>query len=511
MSQTHGTSVFEMVSQVVDETRKKLAVDTSSGVDKTAAVEEKPATPKEKLAGDFTEDELLKVAEACEFLSENFQSVIDDRTPQEKLAEYAAIHDAVVKTAVEGESHSPTGNAKPESDPPKTVALDSSGTGVGGNNAVPSEATNTPGTSLDAGESGEATPGHQSPKTVTPSEKANPQDAPNALETNKEMMMADQPEDILKQSMVAKMSAALKGESQSNVATEVTGLLKKAAETGVPPEVAIALIRQTRGDEIAKIAEDAIFPAKIVAGTEPALQSEPGVPSQLSQGSEVGSNTPRETAPTTGEAQGRQLVANNEAATKATKREAKTQNARSALNELLTEPAMSAPHDKTLQQSLDNTSSAGVKISAASVAAAKEMLRKFAAASPENATKLSALLKLAQDPELAAALAGGGEEAPSDEAIEAASAGVTPEELIQATEIVSAQAEEAAAAEQAQAAAEAEKAGQSGVAPPPPAAAAVGPAAPGAGGPTAATPPPAPAVAPTQAPGMGAGQPIPQG
>jgi hypothetical protein len=196
------------------------------------------------------------------------------------------------------------------------------------------------------------------------------------------------------------------------------------------------------------------------------------------------------------------LIASNDAAINATKGQAKTQNSRSALQELLAEPALSAGHDKVLSQSLDNTSSAGVKISAAQANAARTLLQKFASTSPELAQKVNNLLKLAMDPDMAA---GGGvappaggaaaavpddevpavpppmegmppaegmppmegmpgaeggmpgaeggmpgmEEggAPSDEALEAVKAGVTPEELAAAEALLAQQGEMAAAVE----------------------------------------------------------------
>ena len=129
--------------------------------------------------------------------------------------------------------------------------------------------------------------------------------------------------------------------------------------------------------------------------------------------------------------------------------------------ELLTEPALTEQTDRALQESLDNTSSAGVKISAA-----REMLRKFAKASPKNAKKLAHVLKKVAEGEATpqravpeAAPAGpavapempmegpaegmpaemaGAEAGPSEAALQAAAAGVTPEELAIAEALLSA-------------------------------------------------------------------------
>lgn len=461
-----GPSVFDMLKTVLDESREELA-EESSGSIKTAAAVQAPAVSVGTIAG-FNTGELSKLADACDHLADNIHVVSDDRTPQEKLAEYAAIHEAMLKRAEEAGDNNPnkthqTQKSSPESDPPETVTTDSSGTGVGGSTAIPSEETNTPGESLDAGESGAATPGHQSPKDTAPNEKPNQQDAATAMETNEGMMMPDQPEDVLKQA--ASMSPtfqALAYGGEPHPLDVVTGLLEKAAHSGIPPKTAMFMIRKRLGDDYVKVAEDAINPASVSGGTAPLLQSSAGVPSPLMQGSEVGENTPRDTAPTSGEGGGRELLSSVEAAINATKRQAKAQN-RSALSEVLSEPAMSSAHDKTLQKSLDNTSNAGVKISSAQADAARELLRKFVDASPDNAQKLAARVKLAQDPDMAAAPAAApapppmaaavpevapeeeameepaGEEPVSDEALEAVKAGVTPEEVAEAEQLLAAQ------------------------------------------------------------------------
>jgi hypothetical protein len=180
------------------------------------------------------------------------------------------------------------------------------------------------------------------------------------------------------------------------------------------------------------------------------------------------------------------LLSSVESAINATKGQAKQQN-KGALGEVLTEPSMSKSHDKALHESLDNTSGAGVKISSAQANAARELLRKFQDSSPENHKKLAALAKLSMDPDVAAgggvapeatgemspmpddeaSLEEGGVEGPSPEAMEAAAAGVTPEEVAQAEELLAAQgvAEEAAAGEEAGAPGAGEKDSQMGMGP----------------------------------------------
>lgn len=485
-----GPSVFDMLKMVLDESREKLAAESSGSV-KTAAAVAAPQ-PQRAIAG-YSTSELSKLADACDHLADNLHLVADNRSPVEKLAEYAAIHDAMLKRAEEAgdvsqsKAHQTQGS-KPESDPPETVTTDGSGTGVGGTTAIPSEETNTPGESMDAGESGASTQGHQSPKNTAPNEKPNRQDAATAMETNQEMMMPDQPEDVLKQA--AMMSPTFQS-LKYNPASVVVGLLEKAAQSGIRPEAAITLIRRKYGDEFVKAAEDALNPASISGGTEPLLQSDAGTPSPLSQGSEAGVNTPRkETGPRSGQAA--DALASVESAINLTKRHAKAHN-KSALGEVLTEPALSSAHDKTLQVSLDNTSEAGVKISSAQADAARELLRKFMDTSPENAQKLAYRMKLAQDPDMAAAPPAAAEpaaapppevapeeemaeeegEAPvSDEALEAAKAGVTPEEVAEAEQLLAAQGMAAMQAAQAAPAPE-EAMGPPGAAPveaaPPPA------------------------------------------
>lgn len=466
------TSVFDMVHRVLGDAKEKIAADkaaASGGVVKTAAPQ-----PESKVASraGFSDEYLNKLSSACDHLSTSLHLVVDQRSPQEKLAEFAAINQALQKRAFEGgDKPHQTAQANPDSISPMTVTPDASGTATesAGANAIPSEGATTPGESLDAGESGSSTPAHQLPKTVTPNESPNQQDAANALETNLGMMMPEQPEDLLQQGggelstgsppigsktaearalrTIGKLTGQFEQDTREKMAAakQVRVLLIKAAQAGIPEAVALAMLG-------IKTAEDAINPATISGSTSPILQTDPGTPSPLSQGAEAGTNTPRQTAPTTGEGGGRELVSSNESAMNASKGQAKSQN-KGALSELLTEPSMSAAHDQTLSKSLDNTSSAGVKISAA-----RELLKKYAASSPEAAQKLAALAKLAEDPDMMGAegppaeappmageappMAGGAPMAdetavaPSEEALAAVEAGVTPEELAQAEELL---------------------------------------------------------------------------
>lgn len=114
-----------------------------------------------------------------------------------------------------------------------------------------------------------------------------------------------------------------------------------------------------------KQAEDAINPAQISAGPE--------VPPGTSAAGEPGG------APAGGLPQGStSLVESNEAAINYTKGEAKAKS-KADLRKVLTEPAMSASTDSTLQKTLDSTDQAGAKISSAiKTAAARALLEKLA-------------------------------------------------------------------------------------------------------------------------------------
>ena len=458
-----NTSVFEMVHQVLGDAKEKLARDASQGVEKKAAAAKSTPSAKNLVDTKLSDEYLGKLASACDHLSTHLHLIDQKRTPQEKLAEYAEINRALMKKAFEGgDKQHQTTEADSDSVSPSSVTPDDSGTGVGAGNAIPSAPNSATGTGTEAGAGGEATSANIPPKSVTPSEKPNVNDAANALETNQGMMMPEQPEDLLNQPggdeatgktasaralrTINKASGKADRDLREKVAQakRVKVLMAKAAQAGIPPKVALGLLRKMAGDE-----EN---PASISAGSDPLLQSEPGVPSVLSQGSEVGSNTPRGSAPTSGEGGGRELISSNEAAMNATKGQAKNQN-KGALSELLTEPMQSSAHDHTLQQSLDNTSSAGVKISAA-----RELLKKLAVSSLGTRRKVAALVKKAEGEEamppappaeaampvaeevppeaMGAEAEGGG----MDAALAAVLAGVTPEDLMAAEELLAGEA-----------------------------------------------------------------------
>lgn len=135
------------------------------------------------------------------------------------------------------------------------------------------------------------------------------------------------------------------------------GMVPKFAES---PEGQLAFKNMTL---LAKLAEDAINPAKISAGA--------AVPPQASASGQAGGQ-PAGGAPK-GPTQG---ISSNQAAIDLTRREA-YKNRISDMSKWLTQPMDSAKHDSTLQVTLDHTREAGPKIASANVktAAAQAVLK----------------------------------------------------------------------------------------------------------------------------------------
>lgn len=132
---------------------------------------------------------------------------------------------------------------------------------------------------------------------------------------------------------------------------------------------------------LSKLAEDAINPAQISGGAAPAQGAAP--PPGASPAQE---GTPSEPSDVNSQ---KRLIDSNEAAINYTKREAKA-DPKSDVNKVLDEPALTSSTDSTLQDTLEHTQQAGVKISAAltKTAAAQALLYKLAeAACGEKNTK----------------------------------------------------------------------------------------------------------------------------
>jgi hypothetical protein len=454
-----------MVHQVLAESEAKLQKRASAEGSGEPETEEKDEEEKEEeTKKEGSHREFLKVADACDYLSRNFHKVAFGKSAE---------------------------------DIPVDPQLGSGVAPGGPQSAMQVEPNTTTGTSLQPGQSGEATSGNQIPAKTEPSESPNENDAANAMPTNEGMMMAAQPENVLKQAAddPAELSqrlrhtlggAAVGGLKGSLAGVPIGALLGLASGKGPAAGAAagyglggvvgtgvggvkgyghgrrtqealaeLAALKagtaKTASDRVrekfaramlGKFAEDALNPAKIEAGTEPILQRAEGTNPAQMQGTPVGEGTPRETAPTDGQGAGRELISSNMAAIGYTKRDAKGPQ-KKPLAELLTEPALNAAHDTVLNQSLDSTSSAGVKISAA-----RELLKAAAASSPEIKAIIDAMIKAAQG-ELPPPGQGVGGEADamgastvsgvSDEALAAAAEGVTTDELAKAQVILAMQ------------------------------------------------------------------------
>lgn len=416
------SSVFSMVKRVITDSKEKIASQNAAqpGSEKRASAE----LPSGGHPSAESTHDPEKVAKALDYVADNIHLVVDQRSPQEKLAEYEAISEAMAKAASKGDE--PQGPHQSKKAPegyqsPTSPGMTGEQMGAGGNQMKSEGNSRNADGVLEAGQSGQATSEKINPKTVTPGQSAFPGDeAGSALETTQEE--SDRPggqekapmkiaqaravklaqlvaEGKVKQKVaaaliardrmkIAEMSAAMQNNAQAVSAAQnpaqpgaetATGasLSSVAKQAGVPEHMAAALI--------GKFAADAENPAKISAGKKPELQTAKGANPAQSQGHEAGEKTPD----TKGSDQGREALQSIRAAINATKGQLKTQRTRSEMGQYLDEPAFSKAHDKVLQQSLENASSAGVKI------AATEMLQKWASNSPDRMEKLqSAIAKV---------------------------------------------------------------------------------------------------------------------
>lgn len=283
-------------------------------------------------------------------------SATDDSIPTAYVDKLAEAMEFVVKEAAPGEG------------PNALMVTDSH---VGGKNPF------TPGSQ------GQATPAHVVPKDPglhTPSEVS--KGPANALADNGSMKHPAQPvklssvtADELRKALATKVAAK---EEPAKEMCKGCGKEKDAcscaktasAAEGVNPKLVEYFMRTV------KLAEDAINPAKISAGA--------AVAPETSASGQAGG------APAGGMPKGNtSLIASNDSAINYTKRDAKSGTS-SAMGKLLTEPALSAAHDKTLNMAFANTPKAGVKIAGADptrTAAARVVLEKMAAEAEEDAKK----------------------------------------------------------------------------------------------------------------------------
>lgn len=219
------------------------------------------------------------------------------------------------------------------------------------------------------GQQGAATPAHQVPKstgTVNPGNQ--PAGPATALETNKpvagkQKVSAADPQYTapiaeLRKQAAARVVAPAQKEASAPVAT---------ASAVDPRLVDYMLGAVKQAGESVKVAEDAINPAKISAGSADSTM----LP-RSAAGEDGG-------APAGGKPQGPTgLVGSNDAARNFTRGDAKAQ-VKPQLKAVLSEPALSAAHDNVLQKSFTHTGQAGVKIaSSVKSAAARAVLEKMA-------------------------------------------------------------------------------------------------------------------------------------
>jgi len=275
-------------------------------------------------------------------------SATEDSIPTAYIDKLAEAMEFVVKEAAPGEG------------PNALVVTDSH---VGGKNPF------TPGSQ------GQATPAHVVPKTPgthTPSEVA--KGPSNALDTNAAMKHPAQPVKLssVTADELRKAASAVKVAAKEEPAKEMCkgcgkekdacSCAKTASAVGAVNPKLVDLFLST-----VKLAEDAINPAKISAGAAVAPEtSASGQPGGAPAGGMPKGNT--------------SLIGSNDSAINYTKRDAKAGTS-SAMGKLLTEPALSAAHDKTLNMAFANTPKAGVKIAGADpirTAAARVVLEKMA-------------------------------------------------------------------------------------------------------------------------------------
>lgn len=197
---------------------------------------------------------------------------------------------------------------------------------------------------IDAGESGQATSKNQPPKDPpTQPEKVQIGKANTGLETNDSDMKPEQPVDPMSNEKAPLASKTAESLFVSNLQRLGMVPAEKTAEKAEGP---VALIRE-------KLAEDAINPAKIQAGSDvpPAAsaseEGSPPVPSDVSKQEK--------------------MVGSNQAAIDYTKREAKA-DPKSDVAKVLSEPPLTASTDKVLSTVLNHTEEAGAKISSAKLA-----------------------------------------------------------------------------------------------------------------------------------------------
>jgi len=404
------SSVYAMVKQVLADSKEKLAAQQNNSVGRAVSsfTQEKKAQAVPRNEGN---PEAEKVAAALDYVADNLGLLVDTRSAQEKLAEYAAISEALAKSAEEDQGPHQTQEAPESFQPPMDPVLAGPQMGAGGNQLENYEAIDGAPV-LEPGESGEAPDSIQPPMGTEPGESAYPGDeAANALETNSSDApggAGEAPEKIARARAIKlaqmvssgqitektaaviiandhRKMAAIKVQQGKKFALGTSGkqIPSPRKSVGKSKKAAKSLSVKNARDLIRKLAEDALNPAQISAGTMPELQTAEGANPAQMQGTPAGEGVPD----TKGSDQGREGISSIMAAINATKNDLKGNRTRSEMSNYLNTPALDSSSDSVLQQSLENASSAGVKI-----AATKSMLQKWANSSPERQERLKSVI-----------------------------------------------------------------------------------------------------------------------
>jgi len=215
------------------------------------------------------------------------------------------------------------------------------------------------------GDQGQATAAHQAPMNppLQP-EKKQTGKANTGLQTNDETHLPPYPTEPIKNQQAAVQPPSAIPEATDMTAKSasvrrVLGAIGKLKKTSSVAGAPVAILR--------KLAEDAINPAQVSGKKE--------VPPPATQ---VGEGTPAEPSDVTSQ---KSMISSNQSAIGYKKVQAK-KDPISDVEQVVTEPAMSASTDSTLQQTLDHTQEAGAKISMAKnahqIAAARALLMKLA-------------------------------------------------------------------------------------------------------------------------------------
>lgn len=379
-----------MLRNVLAQNEAKLAAEARvGGATKIASVQTARPAVAQPTGKQDVEHDPVKVAQACYFLAEHLGEVVDDRSPQEKLAEHYAFEQAMLKQAGanNGEltSTQATPRATADSIPPATVS-----TGTGG--TLETSHATAEGIALEPNKSGAAT--KQPPKTTNPSETGSaPTAARTAMPTNMASPSGAGAAPIEKIATdIAQLVKTGKISPQQGTAlymTKTGGLKAQLAQENFEERVKVAMdsgLSRPNAEglvrfQMSKLASDVDNPAHVGGDKNPLLQKSPDANPAQSQGQHAEELADQGLK---GSDQGRNLISDNMAAINATRRDTKA-GPKAELKKYLTEPALSGRTDTVLSQTLDNAPAAGVKIASG--------LRKWASQNPENMARFRQAIK----------------------------------------------------------------------------------------------------------------------